>query len=268
MSARTGPYWAVAACGALLQRDLRAVLRSRSQLYSSILFPLILLAVIGTGVSEGLEPSRVRDGDYESFLVPGVVAMTVLFAATFSSASYYQDRDSGLLRVLLASPHEPWVILGGKALAGVTLGCLQALAVLGIAAAIPGIELEWQYGPVAGVALALVALVLLALLLNGFAQLLATRIRTMQGFHLVMNLLLFPLLLFSGAFFPIDDLPAWLQALAYANPITYAVDMLRVTVYADGTEGLIGAPVDAAVLGALAIVLFAGSLRRQGSYPW
>lgn len=259
---------AVAACGALLQRDVRAVLRSRSQLYSSILFPLIILAVLGTGVSAGLEPSTVPDGDYESFLVPGVVAMTVLFASTFSSASYYQDRASGLLRVLLASPHEPWVILSGKALGGVTLGCLQALAVLAIATLIPGIELEWQYGPVAGIALALLALVLLALLLNGFAQLLATRIRTMQGFHLVMNLLLFPLLLFSGAFFPIDDLPAWLQALAYANPITYAVDLLRVAVYADGTEGLIGAPIDVAVLAALALVLFAGGLRRQQAHQW
>ena len=90
---------ALIACGALLQRDVRAVLRSRSQLYSSILFPLILLAILGAGVSEGLDPdpALVRDGDYASFLVPGIIAMAVLFSSTFSSASYYQDRDSGLL---------------------------------------------------------------------------------------------------------------------------------------------------------------------------
>ena len=57
---------AAAACAALLQRDIRAVLRSRSQLYSSMLFPLMLLAILGTGVSEGLDPNPalVRDGDY------------------------------------------------------------------------------------------------------------------------------------------------------------------------------------------------------------
>src|SRR3972149_4635489 len=113
---------AAAACAALLQRDIRAVLRSRSQLYSSMLFPLMLLAILGTGVSEGLDPTLVRDGDYASFLVPGTIAMTVLFSSTFSSASYYQDRACGLLRVLLASPHEPQVILLGKALAGGGVG--------------------------------------------------------------------------------------------------------------------------------------------------
>ncbi|HET8944984.1 MAG TPA: ABC transporter permease, partial [Dehalococcoidia bacterium] len=100
---------ALSACLAILQRDLRAVLRSRSQLYSSLVFPLMLLAVLGTGVSHGLDPSseRIRNGDYESFLVPGLIVMTALFSSTFSSASYYQDRDSGILRVMFASPHSP-----------------------------------------------------------------------------------------------------------------------------------------------------------------
>src|SRR3972149_1317711 len=106
---------AAAACSALLQRDIRAVLRSRSQLYSSMLFPLMLLAILGTGVSEGLDPTLVRDGDYASFLVPGTIAMTVLFSSTFSSASYYQDRDCGLLRVLLGSPPPPPRRGGGAA---------------------------------------------------------------------------------------------------------------------------------------------------------
>ena len=255
---------ALIACGALLQRDVRAVLRSRSQLYSSILFPLILLAILGTGVSEGLDPdpTLVRDGDYASFLVPGIIAMAVLFSSTFSSASYYQDRDSGLLRVLLASPHSPRVILMGKALAGVTIGGLQALAVLAVAAAIPAIDLEWQYGVAPSLLLAVAAILLLALLLNGFAQVVASRIRTMQGFHLVMNLVLFPLLFFSGAFFPLDDLPAWLKVLAAANPLSYAVDLLRAAVYADGS-GYFGLPLDVAVLSALALTVFLWGIGRR-----
>ena len=258
---------ALAACQAILQRDLRAVLRSRSQLYSSILFPLMLLAILGAGVSGGLDPdpTLVRDGDYASFLVPGVIAMAVLFSSTFSSASYYQDRDSGLLRVMLASPHSPRVILLGKALAGVTIGGLQALAVLAVAAAIPAIDLEWQHGVPAGIVLAAAAVLLLALLLNGFAQVVATRIRTMQGFHLVMNLVLFPLLFFSGAFFPLEDLPTWLKLLATANPLSYAVDLLRVAAYADGS-GYFGLPLDFAVLGALALASFLWGIGRRPAY--
>ncbi len=93
---------AIEAVLALLARDLRAFSRSRSQLYSSVLFPLMLLAILGTGVSEGLDPRNIHD--YVPFLTPGMIVMTALFSSTFSSASYYQDRDSGILKVFLASP--------------------------------------------------------------------------------------------------------------------------------------------------------------------
>jgi ABC-2 type transport system permease protein len=222
----------------------------------------MLLAILGTGISEGLDPTLVRDGDYVSFLVPGMIVMAALFSSTFSSASYYRDRDCGLLRVMLASPHSPRVILLGKGLAGVTIGGLQALAVLAVAAAVPAIDLQWQYGVGAGVLLAVVAVALLALLLNGFAQSMAARIRTMQGFHLVMNLALFPLLFFSGAFFPLDDLPIWLKVLATINPLSYAVDLLRVAVYADGS-GYFGLPLDLIVLGTLAGVAFWWGIGRH-----
>jgi len=252
------------ACQAILERDLRAVLRSRSQLYSSLLLPLMLLAILGAGVSEGLDPSssHIRDGDYSSFLVPGLVVMAALFSSTFSSASYYQDRDSGLLRVMLASPHPPQVILLGKSLGGVTIGSLQALALLLIAALVPGIHLEWQYGVIPGMLLSVAAVLLLALLLNGFAQLVASRIGSMQGFHLVMNLVLFPLLFLSGAFFPLPDLPVWLKVLATANPLSYAVDLLQIAAYTDGSAHF-GLAVDLAVLGLLAPATFLLGIGRR-----
>ena len=258
----------IIACVAILHRDLRSVLRSRSQLYSSLVFPLMLLAVLGTGVSHGLDPSsdHVRNGDYESFLVPGLIVMTALFSSTFSSASYYQDRDSGLLRVMLASPHSPPVILLGKASAGVVIGTVQAMALLVVAALIPGIDLEWQYEVIPGALLALAAVLLLAVFLNGFAQIMASRIRTMSGFHLVMNLLLFPLLFFSGAFFPLGDLPLWLKVLATANPLSYAVDLLHIAVYTsdDGHFGLLA---DLIVLGALAPATFLLGIGRGVDLP-
>ncbi len=258
---------ALLACQALLQRDLRAVLRSRSQLYSSLLFPLMLLAIVGTGVSEGLDPSLIRDGDYASFLVPGVIVMTVLFSSTFSSASFYYDRDWGVLKVLFASPHSPRVILVGKSMGGILIGSCQALLVLLVAAVIPGIDLKWQYGIAPGALLAVAAVLLLAVFLNGFAQMVASRIRTMQGFHLVMNLLLFPLLFFSGAFFPLDELPVWLKVLATVNPLSYPVDLLRLAVYADGS-GYFGLAVDVAVLSALSPIAFLWGIRRHPAYQW
>ena len=259
----SGAVLTLDAWGALLERDLRAFVRSRAQWTSSLLFPLMLLAVVGIGVSEGLDPSRVRDGDYVSFLVPGIIVMTALFSSTFSSASFYQDRDSGMLKVFLASPHAPAEILAGKSLGAITIGSLQALLILAVASALPAIDLAWQYGVAASLLLAVLAVLLLNVLLSGLAQVLASRIRTMQGFHLVMNLVLFPLLFFSGAFFPLDDLPRWLYVLALIDPLTYAVDLLQLALYAESSSAYIGAGIDLAVLSALAVVLFAWGLRRH-----
>lgn len=242
------------AVAALVARDLRAVRRSRSQLYSSIIFPLMLLAILGAGVEDGLDPRSVDD--YVTFLTPGMIVMTALFSSTFSSASYYQDRDSGILKVFFASPHSPRVILLAKTLSSAIIGALQAVVVLGVAAAVPAIDFEWQYGVAGSVALAIAAVILLNLFLSGLGQMLASRIRTMQGFHLLMNLVLFPFLFFSGAFFPLDELPVWLQVLGTANPLSYAVDLLQLALYADTSDGYFGVPLDLAVIGVLAVGVF------------
>jgi ABC-2 type transport system permease protein len=245
---------ALEAIAALVVRDLRAFLRSRSQLYSSVLFPLMLLAILGTGVSEGLDPKNIDD--YVTFLTPGMIVMTALFSSTFSSASYYADRDSGILKVLLASPHSTRTILLGKTLSAVVIGAAQALLVLAVAAAIPSINFNWQYGVLPGLALAVFAIVVLNLFLSGLGQLLASRIHSMQGFHLVMNLVLFPFLFFSGAFFPLTHLPEWLKLLGRINPLSYGVDALQLALYADDASGYFGVGIDVVVMLALAAAVF------------
>ena len=244
----------------IARRDLMAVVRSRSQLYSSMLTPLLFLVFLGNGVSAGLEPSNLPDGNFTAYLVAGVVAMTAVFSSTFSSASYYRDRDSGLLRLLLSSPAHPRTLLFGKSLSALVIGTIQGIVVLAVAA--PFVDFQWQYGIAQGFLIAIAAIVLLNLMLTGIAQAMASRIQTMQGFHLLMNLALFPLLFFSGAFFPVDGLPTWLEVLAYANPLTYAVDALELAAYASSDATFIGLGVDFVVLGALSLAVYLLGLAR------
>lgn len=257
---------AVGATGALFGRDIRAVVRSRSQLYSSMFTPLLFLVFLGNGVSEGLAPANLKAGNFTAYLVAGVVVMTSVFSATFASASYYKDRDSGMLRMLLSSPHSARTVLFGKSLAGVCIGVLQSSVVLLVAA--PFVEFKWQYGVVPGLGVALATIVLLNVMLSGIAQALASRVETMQGFHLVMNLALFPLLFFSGAFFPVDNLPIWLEVLSRINPLSYAVDALELAAYADGPAGFFGLGVDFAVMAALAVGVYALGLARTPRLTW
>lgn len=251
---------------ALFARELRAVARARSQLYSSILTPLLFLVFLGTGVSRGLDPANLPAGNATAYMLGGTVVMASVFSSTFAGATYYRDRDSGVLRLLLTAPHSLRVLLLGKGLAGGFLALVQALIVFAIAA--PWVELDWQHGVAAGLAIVVGATALLNVVLAGLGQALATRIATMQGFHLVMNLGLFPLLFVSGAFFPIDDLPLWLKILAYANPLTYAVDALQLAAYARDDGGFIGLPIDFAVLVALAVLVGAAGLSRTPRATW
>ena len=257
---------APAACAALFSRDIRGVVRSRSQLYSSILTPLLILVFLGNGVSHGLKPANLPAGDFTAYLVPGIIVMTCVFSSTFSSASFYKDRDSGLLRMLLLSPFSPRVILLGKSLAGVLIGAIQGIVVLLVAA--PFVDFDWQWGVVPGVLLSIGVILLLNIFLAGVAQSLASRISSIQGFHLLMNLVLFPLLFFSGAFFPIDGLPTWLEVLAYINPLTYAVDALLLASYATSDAAFIGLPIDLAVLVILAVAVYALGFVRLPRLTW
>lgn len=257
---------AAAACGALFQRDIKSVVRSRSQLYSSIFTPLLILVFLGNGVSHGLQPANLPAGNFTAYLVPGIIVMTCVFSSTFSSASFYRDRDSGLLRMLLTSPYSARVVLFGKSLAGVLIGSAQGVVVLLLAA--PFVDFEWEYGIVPGILLATLVIVLLNVFLAGVAQALASRISTIQGFHLLMNLVLFPLLFFSGAFFPIDGLPAWLEILARINPLTYAVDAILLAVYAGEQGEFIGLPIDLAVLVVLSVGVYALGMVRLPRLTW
>lgn len=257
---------AVGAWYALFLRDIRGVIRSRSQLYSSILTPLIFLVFLGNGVSEGLSPTTLRGGSFTAYLVAGTVVIASVFSSTFSSASYYRDRDTGVMRMFLSSPHSPRVILLGKSLAGVCIGVIQALIVL-IAAA-PFVEFDWQYGIIPGMLVAVATVVLLNIMLGGLAQALASRVQTMQGFHLVMNLVLFPLLFFSGAFFPVENLPTWLEVMARVNPLSYAVDALELAAYARSGAGFLGLGIDFTVLVVLAVGVYAIGLVRVPKLTW
>ena len=100
-------------------------------------------------------------------------------------------------------------------------------------------------------------------MLSGFALLIATRVRTMQGFHLIMNLALFPLFFLSGSFFPLDDLPTWLRIFGWINPLTYPVDLIQTAAYAENSKGFIGPIIDFAVLGTLAFLLFVFGVRNS-----
>jgi len=187
--------------------------------HSIFALPFALTAVLLA--SHGL-PAGV---DFETFIYPGVLAMSVLFTSIFSAASIVWDREFGFLREMLVAPVRRWAIVVGKCLGGATVATFQGFIFLALA----GVA-HVPYSPT--LLLTLVGeLLLLAFTLTAFGVMMAARIKQIQAFMALTQLLVLPLFFLSGALYPLNGLPAWLTVLTRIDPLTYIVDPMRHAVF-------------------------------------
>jgi ABC-2 type transport system permease protein len=249
---------ALLATGTLWRRELVRFFRQPSRIAGAAGSPLLFWILIGSGLSSSFRlPGGSADVDFLEYFFPGTVVLVLLFAAIFSTISVIEDRNQGFLQGVLAAPVSRASIAGGKVLGGATLAWLQGAAFL-LLAPLSGIRLTWASGLAAAAVLAGLAFSLTAI---GFAC--AWKVDSVQGFHAVMNLLLVPMWLLSGAFFPLTGAPVWLEALMRANPLTYGVALLRYAFYGVSEPlrgGLPGPGLSLGVTLAVAALAFAASV--------
>jgi ABC-2 type transport system permease protein len=206
------------------QRELIRFSRDRLRIVTALVQPALFLFVLGGGLSR-LASSGTEGVDLRTFIFPGVLAMAVLFTAMFSAASIVWDREYGFLREMLVAPVRRSSIVLGKCLGGATVAGLQGLLVLALA---PLVHVPY----VVVMVLEVIALqLLLAFMITAFGVMAAARITQMQAFMALMQMLMMPLLFLSGALFPVNGLPGWLEVLNRLDPITYAVDPIRRAVF-------------------------------------
>jgi ABC-2 type transport system permease protein len=203
-------------------RELRRYTRSRAQIVASLGQPLLYLLALGFGLGPVFR--KAGQGSYVQFVAPGVIAMTVLFSATFSGIALLWDRQFGFLKETLVAPVPRLQVMAGKTLGGATVAMIQGMLVL-IVCLIAGFRpVSLAALPVAFLFMALVAIVFAAL---GTA--IGSALQDMQGFQLIMNFLVMPIFFLSGALFPLSNLPSVLSAITRVDPLSYGVDGLRTT---------------------------------------
>ena len=207
-------------------REIIRFYRQRSRLLSAIAQPLVFWLLIGSGLSASFQPSGAsEETGYIEYFYPGIVVLVLLFTAIFATISVVNDRREGFLQGVLVAPVPRWRIILGQALGGTTLALLQGVLLLGLAP-LTGIRLG-----IASLFSALSVMVLLAFGLTNLGLLIAWRMDSTQGFHAIMNLLLIPIWLLSGAFFPSTGVPGWLGWTMKLNPLTYGLAAFRHSLY-------------------------------------
>ncbi|HEY8256122.1 MAG TPA: ABC transporter permease [Gemmatimonadales bacterium] len=229
----------------IVARDLQRASRQSGRLLGGLARPFMWLLLVGTGYNA---IARVEGGmPYHAYVLPGIVVMAALFGGMLTAISTVYDREFGILRLMLASPAGVPAVLAGRALAAALVAVLQGGIVLACAPLIVPMTL-------AAVPAAIGALALGAVVSATLGLLVAARLRSVENFAGVINVVLFPLLFVSGALYPTGGMPAALRAIARVNPVTYAVDLMR---HALGQPAEFTAGRDILVLLCASVVAFA-----------
>lgn len=205
-------------------RDLKRHFRDRARIIGSLATPIIFIFILGQGLGSSMSaslPAGSETLDYKTFMFPGILGMTVLFAGVFSAVSIVWDREFGFLKEMLVAPVPSWSIALGKVVSGATIASFQGCLML-VLAPLAGVSLT----PLM-VAKLIPTLFLVAFSMTGMGVLVASRLKSMQGFQMIMNFIMMPMFFLSGAMFPLANAPAWMDTLAKINPLTYGVDALR-----------------------------------------
>lgn len=213
-------------CGTLIQREIVRFLRQRSRVIGALGTPLIFWLMVGGGLGRSFTTGGESSGiDYLEYTFPGALAAILLFTSIFSMISIIDDRREGFMQGVLVAPVSRLAIVLGKVIGATVLAVGQACIFL-LLAPFATITLS-----VSMLAATLAAMVLIGIAVTALGFWLAWIMDSTQGFHAVMNMVLMPMLILSGAFFPPSGSAAIVRWITFVNPMTYAVSLLRHAIY-------------------------------------
>ncbi len=248
----------VAEVGTLYVRTIKKLFRHPVMLYFSLVQPMIWLLLFGQVFRRITQfPGAAQafgDISYFQFFMPAVVLQTILFGAVQSGIGIINDMDSGFLDKLLTTPINRMAILLGKILGDLTRMIFQGLLIVLITFIVGQFQAQpvrYAYG-IAGILGALGIALLFGLGLAGLNVFIALKTRNTESTFLIANFLTLPLLFTSSAMLPLQLLPAWLQSVARVNPVTYAIDGMRVLL--NGAQAVTRAEPQTLILQALVIL--------------
>lgn len=212
---------------AIWQRDVLKFFRDRARLFGSFVMPVLFLLIFGGGLSGTME-SLVMSGvegeenfQYVKFVFPGIVAMTILMTAVFSSLSIIQDKEFGYMKEIMVSPISRVYIALGKMLGASTVAFIQGVMMFLL---IPFLGIRYDFINLIKV---LPFMFLLACTLASVGLLIASLLKSTQGFQLIVQIIVMPMVFLSGALFPVSNMPGWMDIIVKLNPITYGVDIMK-----------------------------------------
>ncbi|MFZ0948866.1 MAG: ABC transporter permease [Candidatus Sulfotelmatobacter sp.] len=226
---------------ALADIELRKLRRDPLELLTRAVQPALWLLVFGQ-VFGRLKAIPTGEMNYVTFMVPGILAQSVLFIAIFYGISVIWERDLGILQKLLVSPAPRTALVLGKALSAGVRGLSQAIVIYLLASLL---RVRLRFGiEILGV---LAFVVLGSAIFSTFSLAVACLVKTRERFMGIGQVLTMPLFFASNAIYPLAIMPGWLRTFAKLNPLSYQVDALR-ALMVQGGQTMFGLSFDFCIL--------------------
>lgn len=229
-------------------REVKKFLRTPSRIIGALGQPVFYLLALGYGLGSVFQAAG--QGNYIQFLVPGVIGMSIIFSSIFNGMAVIWDRQFGFLKETMVAPVSRVGIMLGRTIGGATVAAVQGCIVLILTIIFFGFRPSSWYAIIP----AILTMLLLAMLFSALGTAVASKLKDMQGFQLIMNFLVMPMFFLSGSLFPLNNVPYFLGLIAKINPLSYGIDAMRALLINQAHFGL---ALDISVLGGITIVLLA-----------
>ncbi len=233
-------------------RQIKKYLRSTPRLIGTLAQPVVFLVMFGYGLGSTFAQAG---GNYIDYLVPGIIAMSIIFTAIFTGIEMIWDRQFGFLKETLVAPMSRFNVMLGRTLGGATVSTIQGIIVFFIA-------LLFGFRPISWLAVipAVGIMFLISLVFAAFGTCIGSVLEDIQAFSIIINFIIQPLLYLSGALFPATGFPSWLSFISHVDPLTYGNDALRYLLSGIGYHDL-GLGLDT-----LALIIFSVIFLAAGGY--
>lgn len=217
---------------ALWLREFKVFLREKSRLIASTFTPLLWLFVMGNGFGSATTLTNLTPMEYQKFLFPGILCMSVIFSAVFFGSYIIWDRKFDFLKSVMVAPVSRGMIFTGKVLGGMTNSLIQVSILL-----VVGFVIGIHFTPFEIIE-SVIVILFLSFALTSLGLAIGSYMTSLEGFQMIVSFVVFPLFFLSGALFPLDKLPSWLSLLTTIDPATYSVDALRNIILGVGSKSL------------------------------
>ena len=217
-----------------------------------VIFPLIYIFVAGFAYAPLIHevPFGGKDLDYPAFLASGMIGFNIMNSTLISGIIIWNDRKYGMFEQIMSGPFtRSHYILSNICTIGI-VGLLSAslIALVGYPVFFESVEFSFITIPII-----IFSAITGSILFGSLASIISTRLRSSEGFNVVINTVFLLSAFVSTAFYPADGAPEPLRSLFYLNPLTYLVDIIRAGIFGTITEFVI---YEMLVLTGIASVLF------------